>query len=63
MADKRGRRPLVEGDRAVPISFSLPSKQYDDLCREARREHVHLAEMVRRKIRRGERTEEDDDDD
>lgn len=46
-----GRPPLAENDRSVPVSFSLPSKQFDDLCSQARRDRVSVPELIRQKIR------------
>jgi hypothetical protein len=48
---KRGRPPLDPSDRAVPVSLALPSKQYDELCRQARREGVSVPEIIRRTLR------------
>jgi hypothetical protein len=47
-----GRPPLADDDRSVPVSFSLPKKQFDDLCQQAHRDQVSLPEIIRRKIRK-----------
>lgn len=46
-----GRPRLADGDHSVPVSFCLPSKQYDDLCQQAIRKGMSLPKLIREKIR------------
>lgn len=52
---RRGRPPLEPDDRSVYVTVVLPSRQYDDLDRQARAARVSIREVIRRKLR-------DDDD-
>lgn len=45
-----GRPPIDEDDPSVPVSFSLPSKKFDALCRRALREDVSVPEIIRRDL-------------
>jgi hypothetical protein len=45
-----GRPPLDARDPSVQFCVSLPSKQFDALCKRARREDVSVAEIVRRDL-------------
>jgi hypothetical protein len=49
---KPGRPRLDPADRTVPISFGLPQRQYDALCRQALREGVSLPMLVRQALSR-----------
>jgi predicted HicB family RNase H-like nuclease len=44
---KRGRPPLDATDTTVAFSVYVPTKTYDRLCTEARREALSLPEYVR----------------
>ena len=57
---RRGRPSLDPDDRAVPVSFSLPSRQYDKLTRQAQEEKITLPEVIRRKIRLADVLDDDD---
>ena len=46
-----GRPPLDEEDRSVPVSITLPSKQFDDICKRALRADVSVAEIIRRDLK------------
>jgi len=43
----RGRPRLAPGDESISVQFRLPTKQYDELYREASRQRVSLADMLR----------------
>jgi hypothetical protein len=45
-----GRPPLDDEDPSVGVSFSLPSKKFDELCKRAHREDVSVPEIIRRDI-------------
>lgn len=49
---RRGRPPLDTRDSSVQVGMTLPSRQYDDLCRRALREDVSVAEIIRRDLRK-----------
>jgi hypothetical protein len=48
MARPPGRPPLDEHDSSVQVGVTLPSKQFDELCKRALREDVSVPEIVRR---------------
>lgn len=58
---RRGRPTLDQADHTVPVSISLPSRQFDALSTQAIREGVSLPEIIRRKIRRADDREEDEE--
>lgn len=47
---RKGRPPLNCDDLSVKVTISLPSKQFDVLCAEARRHDVSIPEAVRREL-------------
>lgn len=49
MTERRrvGRPPLVEGQRAEPVSTTLPADVFALLCRLARRRDLPVSELVR----------------
>jgi hypothetical protein len=52
MTKHRPGRPSVDADdESTRLSVTLPTKQYDDLCRQALRDDVSLAEVIRRELR------------
>jgi hypothetical protein len=48
---QRGRPPLEDGDRSVPVHLKLCGREYDALYERAKRERVSVPEMVRREMR------------
>lgn len=42
-----GRPPLDPSDRRIPVSVSLPAKQFDKLCAIAIREDRSVPEVIR----------------
>lgn len=52
MVKRPGRPALDPGDRTVPVTVSLPAKQFDALCRCALREGVSLPAFLRRYLPR-----------
>ncbi len=57
MARKPGRRRLDEDDPSVHVGLTLPSKQYDAYCKQAREEDVSVPEIIRRAIESAARSE------
>jgi Ribbon-helix-helix protein, copG family len=53
MAEPRrpGRPPLDDADPSVPVTVTLPSKDFDALCKRALREGVSIPEIIRRDLR------------
>ena len=47
---RRGRPPLDPADPAVKVTISLPTKQYDQYCADARQQDLSLPEIIRRAI-------------
>jgi len=47
---RRGRPRLDPTERLVPVSISLPGKQFDELCHKARRYDISLPECIRREL-------------
>jgi len=45
-----GRPPLDDDDPSVPVSISLPSKQFDEYSKRALREDVSVPEIIRREL-------------
>lgn len=45
-----GRPPLDVDDPSVHVGVTMPSKQYDDLCERALRDHVSVPEIIRRDL-------------
>lgn len=45
-----GRRPIDPDGCSVQVGVTLPSKQFDDLCRRARAAGVSVPEMIRRDL-------------
>jgi hypothetical protein len=45
-----GRPPLDDDDPSVSVSVSLPSKQFDALCKRAQREDVSVPAIIRRDL-------------
>jgi hypothetical protein len=46
-----GRPRLDEDDESVSAHVCVPSRQYDELCSEARHEGISVAEVIRRALR------------
>lgn len=46
-----GRPPLDKDDRSVSFCVTLPAKQYDAYTRQAIREDVSVAEIIRRELK------------
>jgi hypothetical protein len=47
---RRGRPPLDDADRSVPVHVKMPSRQYDDLYERAQRDRVSVPEVIRRAL-------------
>jgi hypothetical protein len=45
-----GRPPVAADDDSVRVSVTLSVKQVDALCRQALREDVSVAEVIRREL-------------
>lgn len=45
-----GRPPLDDEDPSVGVYVSLPSKDFDDICRRAQDAGVSAAEIIRRDL-------------
>lgn len=52
-----GRPPLDDDDPSVSVSISLPSKQFDALCKRAQRDDVSVPEIIRRDLSHEKKTE------
>lgn len=48
---RKGRPTLDPHDTSASVCLVLPSKQFDQLDAEARRERVSLPELIRRRLR------------
>jgi hypothetical protein len=48
-----GRPPLDLDDPSVKLTLTLPSKQLDNLCVQAKRERLTLAEYMRVLVKAG----------
>jgi len=49
---KPRKRPVGGSARAVPVSISLPAKQFDAYCKQAQRESLSLPELIRRLLKK-----------
>jgi len=50
VSDRRPGRPsLVEGEGSTPVSVRLSDSDYDQLCAEAKRQRISVAELIRRR--------------
>jgi hypothetical protein len=50
---KQTGRPRIDpDDYSVSVSVSLPSRQYDQFYRQARRDDISIAEVIRRHLDR-----------
>jgi hypothetical protein len=47
---RNGRPPLDDDDPSVPVTIRMPSKQFAELCKRARREDVGVPEIIRRDL-------------
>lgn len=47
-----GRPPVAEDDTSVRVGLTLPTKQFDQFCRQALREDISVAEAIRRELNR-----------
>jgi hypothetical protein len=47
-----GRPPVAADDTSVRIGLTLPTKQFDRLCRKALRLDISVAEAIRRELDR-----------
>lgn len=47
---KPGRKAVDPNDRSVAVGVTLPSKQFDAICRRAIREDVSVPEIIRRTL-------------
>jgi len=47
-----GRPPLDEDDPSTKASLRLPTKEYDRVCVQARRDRESVSDLIRRGIRR-----------
>lgn len=45
-----GRPPVDEHDTSVQVGVTLPSRKYDELCEQARKQGTSVPEVVRRLI-------------
>lgn len=48
-----GRPPLDENDTSTRVGVSLPSRQYDELCKLALRQDASVPEIIRRLLNGG----------
>lgn len=48
MANRPGRPPLDPTDRSVVVSFVLPSRAFERICRRAHVEQLSVSEIIRR---------------
>jgi hypothetical protein len=56
MSKRPGRPRLAAGDTSTPILLTVPTKQYDELARQAIRRDISIAEVVRRRLRKNMKT-------
>lgn len=56
-----GRPPLDDNDPSVYVGVSLPSKQFDEYCKRARREDVSVPEIIRRDLQQQKKTKNPED--
>jgi hypothetical protein len=47
---RRGRPPIREGDRSIPVSVALPSRDYDRVYQRASQQRVKVPELIRRVV-------------
>jgi hypothetical protein len=47
-----GRPPIADDDTSTRVGLTLPTKQFDALCKQARREDISVAEAIRRQLNR-----------
>lgn len=58
---KRIGRPRVDpDDQSVPVSLTLPARQYDQVFADAQRDRVSLAEAIRRRLAKSDDDRDDD---
>jgi hypothetical protein len=50
---KPGRPPLDHDDPSVKLTLTLPSKQLDQICAQAKLERMPLAEYMRTLVKAG----------
>lgn len=56
---KRPGRPRIDPeDDSVSVNVTLPARQYDQVYADAQRDHVSVAEVIRRRLKKA-----DDDSD
>lgn len=48
MARPPGRPPVDAHDTSVQVGVTLPSRKYDELCAQARKQGTSVPEVVRR---------------
>jgi hypothetical protein len=48
---KPGRPPLDKADPSVRVGVSMPSKQFDELDKRAKRAEVSVPEIIRRDLK------------
>jgi hypothetical protein len=62
MADDRrtGRPPVDDSGPSVGVHLRLPAPQYDRVCERATAAGVSVPEQLRRDLRRGDPTADDD---
>jgi hypothetical protein len=49
---RRGRPPLDATDKSVPVTVSMPSREYDRYDRQARQNGISIPEVLRRLLHR-----------
>jgi len=49
---KPGRPRLDDDDESINVNVRMPSRKYDQLCEEARRQQVSVPEVIRRQLDR-----------
>lgn len=51
MANRPGRPPLDRSDKSVVVSFRVPGRMFDHVCRSANVERLTVPEIIRRALR------------
>jgi len=52
MKRRPGRPPVSPDDTSVQVGLTLPTKEFDRLCRKALRLDISIAEVIRRELDR-----------
>jgi hypothetical protein len=57
---RTGRPPIADDDPSTSVHVRLPSRQYDEVYRQAQLERVSIPEIIRRSLDPSRRSRDDD---